>query len=296
MGFIKQSILIIFLCLSLSTFATKRALLIGISDYPAVRHTGAGWAKIHGANDVYMLRLNLKKQGFKVTTLIDEKATASRIRRAFEKIQIEAAPGDLIYIHFSCHGQPVEDYNGDEDDGWDEAIIPYDAYQIPVKGVYSGKNHIIDDELNLCFCKLRKKIGSTGFLYVVVDACHSGGIDRGEEYEEEEEVFVRGTKTGFSLSNKSYVPRLDTRANIPIKSEKGMAETCMLEACRAYQSNYEFKQNGTYYGPLSFYVNKVLMRHKLSSDDSWVKDVKKLMDNNPKLVRQNMVIQTTKKK
>ena len=75
-----------------------------------------------------------------------------------------------------------------------------------------------------------------------------------------------------------------------------MAETCMLEACRAYQSNYEFKQNGTYYGPLSFYVNKVLMRHKLSSDDSWVKDVKKLMDNNPKLVRQNMVIQTTKKK
>lgn len=139
MGFMKQSILIIFLCLSLTAFATKRALLIGISDYPAVRHTGAGWAKIHGANDVNMLRLNLKKQGFKVTTLIDEKATASRIRRAFEKIQIEAAPGDLIYIHFSCHGQPVEDYNGDEDDGWDEAIIPYDACQIPVKGVYSGK-------------------------------------------------------------------------------------------------------------------------------------------------------------
>lgn len=283
---------IILLSISIMCLATKRAMLVGISDYPVLKQKSAGWAKIHGANDALMMRKTLKFQGFKTTMLVNKEATASNIRKVFAKMQEDATLGDLIYIHFSCHGQPVEDYNGDEVDGWDEAIVPYDAWQIPVKGAYNGKNHIIDDELNLWLSKIRKKIGSTGFLYVVVDACHSGGIDRGEE--EDGEIFVRGSKIGFSLSNKSYMPRIDRRPNIPIKAEKGMAGICMLEACRSYQSNYEFKQNGTYYGSLSFYVNQVLMRHKLSSDDSWVKDVKKLMDNNPMLVRQNMVIQTVR--
>jgi hypothetical protein len=32
-------------------------------------------------------------------------------------------PGDIIYLHFSCHGQPFEDMNGDEADGWDESYL-----------------------------------------------------------------------------------------------------------------------------------------------------------------------------
>lgn len=54
--------------------------------------------------------------------------------------------GDIIYIHFSCHGQPVEDIDGDEDDDWDEAIVACDAKKEYLKGVYTGESHIIDDE------------------------------------------------------------------------------------------------------------------------------------------------------
>ena len=272
--------------------ATKRALLIGISEYPVNRIVrDASWQPIHGANDIEIISKTLKTQGFKMATLTNKDATALKIRKELNKLLSNAGSGDLVYIHFSCHGQPVEDLNGDEQDGWDEAIVPYDAWKIPIKGIYEGKNHIIDDELNVIIGKIRKKVGASGFVYVVIDACHAGGIDRGEE-----EDYLRGTKSGFSLLNKSYVPRMDARSNIPIESVNGWANVCMLEACRAYQSNYEIKQDGSYYGPLSYYVNLALQQQSLTKDIKWVESVKQLMDRNPKLTKQNIVIQTTQKK
>ncbi|MGK0138943.1 MAG: hypothetical protein ACI9DJ_002399 [Algoriphagus sp.] len=35
--------------------------------------------------------------------------------------------GDVILIHFSCHGQQIEDLSGDEVDGLNEAIVCYGA-------------------------------------------------------------------------------------------------------------------------------------------------------------------------
>ena len=160
----------------------KRALLIGISDYPTVKwHPELEWRDIHGANDIVTLTPTLKKQGFKITSLTDSKATAANIRKAFHQLEASASAGDLIYIHFSGHGQAVEDMNGDEVDGWDEAIIPYDARIKYVKGIYEGENHILDDELESYFTAIRKKIGHSGYLYIVLDACHMGGASRGDE-------------------------------------------------------------------------------------------------------------------
>ena len=95
----------------------KRALLIGISDYPTVKwHPELEWRDIHGANDIVTLTPTLKKHGFKITSLTDSKATAANIRKAFHQLEASASAGDLIYIHFSGHGQAVEDMNGDEVD------------------------------------------------------------------------------------------------------------------------------------------------------------------------------------
>ena len=288
---------ILFLFISIGIFGvfipikaqSKRALLVGISEYPANKAVSeATWGAIHGTNDVELVKKTLKSQGFKITNLTNSNATASKIRKALSKMQSEATSGDLVYIHFSCHGQPVEDLDGDEADGWDEAIVPYDAWKKSIKGVYEGQNHILDDELNASLRKIREKVGVSGFVYVVIDACHAGGSDRGEE-----EEYLRGTQDGFSQSNKKYIPRIDARSNIPIEAVSGLADICMLEACRAYQSNFEIKQNGTFYGPLSFYVNHVLRQHPLDKDTFWVESVSTLMKK--KLTKQNMVIQTTKK-
>ena len=53
-----------------------------------------------------------------------------------------------------------------------------------------------------------------------------------------------------------------------------------MEACRSYQSNYEIKKENTYYDPLSYYTNKVLLVQPLNRGLGWVKDVGKYMADN----------------
>lgn len=285
-------IFLILLSVIIGRAATKRALLIGISDYPTYSESAdATWSPIHGANDVQIIGKTLKAQGFKISTLTNSNATASKIRKALKKIQTEVRAGDILYLHFSCHGQPVEDLNGDEKDGWDEAIVPYDAQKIYRKGIYKGENHILDDELNNYLKAIRTTVGPKGFVYVVVDACHAGASYRGDE--EEDSVITRGTNKGFSMSNKQYAPPIDKRGKIKIEKSFSMANVFILEACRSYQVNSEIQVNGEFYGPLSFYINEVLKTKNKISNAQWVEDVRRLMDKDKRLVRQNVVIETS---
>lgn len=268
---------------------TKRALLIGISDYPVYKDD-VSWGNIHGANDVLMIGNTLKAQGFSVTSLVNSHATAANIRKALQKFLSEVKTGDIVYLHFSCHGQPFEDMDGDEEDGWDEAIVPYDAMMTYKRGVYEGANHIIDDELHTSIENIRKTIGSNGFVCVVIDACHAGNSYMGDE-DEEEEIFCRGTKKGFSPNAKDFHPRINAKGHFKIPKKQGFADIVIMEACRSYQSNYEIKKEGTYYGPLSYYTNQVLSTQPLKRDLGWVKEVEKFMAGN--LIRQNMVCESS---
>jgi hypothetical protein len=94
-------------------------------------------------------------------------------------LEKESKEGDTIYIHLSGHGQPVEDYDFDEPDGWDESFIPYDAHMVYNKYIYDGRKHLTDDVLHQYYELLRKKIGSLGaasiaetFLCEVSGECH----------------------------------------------------------------------------------------------------------------------------
>lgn len=276
---------------SIGLSQNKRALLIGISDYgQSETSSSTDWCNIHGANDINLLEPTLKNQGFKVEKLSDKRATASAIRKKFQQFEKSIKPGDLIYLHFSCHGQPFEDLSGDEEDGWDEALIPYDAKMIYSEGSYEGKNHILDDEIHDLLFSLRKKAGRSGMVYVIVDACHAGSFERGEE---EDEVYLRGTTRGFSKTNKPYHPKIDSRPNISVEKNPDMSDICLLEACRSYQSNYEIKQEGKFYGPLSYYVNKTISSMELDKNIRWIELVKKDMSADRRLIRQNMVIETS---
>lgn len=157
-------VILLAFCLSwpLASMAKKRALLIGISHYPqTTRNNPCTWTNIHGSNDVRLLRGTLQKQGFRITTLTNAQATASHIRRALKRLCQLAAKGDMVVIHFSGHGQPFEDLSGDEADGWDEAIIPYDAKKCYSR-TYTGRCHIIDDELERYINNLRTTVGPRG--------------------------------------------------------------------------------------------------------------------------------------
>lgn len=90
------------------------------------------------------------------------------------------------------------------------------------------------------------------------------------------------------------MPRIDTRPVIKVPVGTNMAPTCYLEACRSYQTNTEIKEGKQYYGPLSYYINKVLSHNKLNSNTAWIDNVRKQMNADRRLVKQNMVVERSK--
>lgn len=235
----------------------KRAFMVGISHYDTAL-TGYQWNNINGMEDVNLLSPILKIQGFYLTTLLDEQATYDNITRQLTTFVKKTKKGDIVYLHFSSHGQPVEDINGDEEDGWDEAIVPIDAYKLYKKGIYEGKKHLIDDQLNKYIKKLREKIGPSGFLYVIIDACHAGTSSRAND------DTVRGTKIGFTANNKVFKPSTSKKSHYKVEASTKLANVLFVEACRADQVNTEIKVGNKSYGPLSYNISQTLNQKPLS--------------------------------
>lgn len=244
MKWVYRSLLsVLFSMLAVCSWAqTGHALLIGIGDYP----DGSGWNKIHGNNDIRIVDQALKRQGFvssNIIQLIDSQATKSNILNAFGSLSEQCSSGDIVYIHFSGHGQQVTDINGDEQDGFDESWIPYDARKKYIPDDYIGQNHLIDDELNTILKGLRTRVGSQGKIIVIADACHSGSGSRG--LGDDEEVYVRGTDEKFIIPGGG--------ANIVRKEEP--VYWLYVGACKPYQTNYEYKTaDGVFYGSLSYVI------------------------------------------
>jgi hypothetical protein len=266
----------------------KRAFLVGISHYDTAL-TGYQWNNINGVEDVNLLCPLLKKQGFQNTSLLDEQATYDNITRQLSTFIKTTKKGDIVYLHFSTHGQPVEDLNGDEEDGWDEAIVPIDAYKLYKKGFYEGKNHLLDDQLNTYIKKLRAKIGPTGFLYIVIDACHAGTSSRAND------ETVRGTKVGFTYNNKVFKPTPQKKSHYKIETSPKMSNVMYLEACRPEQVNMEIKVKNKRYGPLSYNIAQALQTKPLSANASeFLNNVKaSVMNGGCWPNNQNMVVETS---
>jgi len=145
----------------------KRALLVGIDAY------GGDWKRLSGAgNDVRALEAELVRRGFVVKTLVDRAATREGIVRAFrEHLIAGAGAGDVVMFHFSGHGQQVPDDDGDEVEGYDESLVPFDH-----RGTSDGSNNLRDDELGALLSEVAGKVDQ---VVVTLDACHSGTGTRG---------------------------------------------------------------------------------------------------------------------
>lgn len=256
------TLLLSLLCAMPLVAQNKLALLIGIGEYPAE----SGWTGIHGDNDVPLIEGKLLKSGFKhnnIVTLTNSDATCAAIKNALEQLVSAASDKDVIYIHFSGHGQQVTDTNQDEtNDHLDESWIPYDARKKYEAGIYEGENHIVDDYLNTVFSRIRSKIGSHGKLIIVADACHSGSGSRGEDGED---VFIRGTRDNFVIPakdvNSTFVP--DT------------VDWLFIAACKSYQTNFEYKApDGNFYGALTYSISKEIK----SLTTSTCEDILRVLD------------------
>ena len=221
---------------------TKRALVIGLGE-----QEDKSWAKINGDKDVRYVKAMLLDAGYKeITTLINKQATKAGIVNEFQKLASKCRMGDIVYIHFSGHGQHVTDVNGDEEDGLDESWIPYDAY-LKYGENDKGEKHLIDDEINVLLTHIKERIGEEGAMLVVVDACHSGDSSRGEDIGET----VRGASARFVIP-------VTSRGH----AEKGVEQWLTLSACKDYQLNQELKIPQA--GKLTYTLYSISQKHEVT--------------------------------
>lgn len=269
--------------LSLSVSAqTKRALVIGLGE-----QQDKVWNKINGDKDVPLVLGMLKSAGFKsVTALVNRQATKTGIIGAFRKMAASCKQGDVVYVHYSGHGQQMTDVHNDEKDGLDECWIPYDAYR-KASATYHGEKHLTDDELNVYLNAIRNKIGAKGKLLVAIDACHSGDGTRGDNDEVvrgvEDTLVVdslnaRGLYETFEMLKSLFMGDYDKEKIINDKAKPLAERWITISACRSDQVNFEMKKPAV--GKLTYALWTELKNSDKVSNGEFMKRIRKFVNRN----------------
>ena len=228
--------------------AEKYALVIAIGDYPAK----TGWSTISSINDVPLIKQTLLNQDFKesnIEVLLNEQATYEGIKIAFNNLLLRISFNDIVVIHYSGHGQQIVDNNGEEIDGLDEALVPYDAW-VKYTHNYKGENHFRDDELGNFVNQLRNILGTNGQLLMLLDSCHSGTATRGGKARGSAAIFAPdGWKANTTKITNSGSDMFETT-----KISDHAAPFVLISGASANELNYEYKG----YGSLSFAFNSAM--------------------------------------
>lgn len=207
----------------------KRALCVGINDYPGTNSDLSGC--VNDAND---WAAALKTRKYDTVVLLDKKATRKGIVTALNELIQGAQAGDSLVFTFSGHGSWLPDDNGDEPDGRDEMLCPYDI---------DKEQYLMDDDLATIFDQKPADVR----LYFISDSCHSGSVAK----------FAPDP-----LANKNRLPKirllpplqfikdpsqrerimLAMRAPVSSKGEKYPA--LLLSGCKDVEFSYDADFNG----------------------------------------------------
>ena len=167
--------------------ATDRALLIGVSDYPALPKRL--WLRGPG-NDVALMRGLLLDKGFAasdihtLTSRVAPEPTRANILREMQALRASIQPGDRVMFYLAGHGaqQPQPAQHGarpTEADGLDEVFLPADAARWDGQGDRAAvPNALLDDEIGEWMDAL---VDAGATVWGVFDTCHAGGMARGGE-------------------------------------------------------------------------------------------------------------------
>lgn len=262
----KKSLLLFFLFSALNVSAEKYGLIIAIGNYPSK----TGWSSISSLNDVPLIKQAFIDQGFlekNISQLIDEQATKVGIIKAIENLKSRLKPGDIVVIHYSGHGQQIFDDNGDEIDGKDEALVPYDAW-VKYTFNYKGENHLRDDELGNIIANFRNALGSKGQLLFILDSCHSGSTTRGRK--------ARGGQATFAPDDWKARENDKTKGSAMVERTKVNADAApfvLISGASADELNYEYEG----FGSLSYAFSKAMT--ELGSDFTYSQLFSKIAAN-----------------
>ena len=239
--------------------ASKKALCIGINDYPGTRNDLRGCV-----NDARNWSEILKKiYGFTIQDiLLDKKATKGAVIASLKKLVSGSKKGDSLVVTNSSHGTQVPDRNGDENDGKDEAWCMYDG-------------NLTDDDLRKIFSNLPEGVKLT----VISDSCHSGTVTR---------AFMGAMDSEEYIKARYMPPEDDIEAfsvnSLPIREavfspQEGMQEV-LISGCKSNEYSYDARINGKPTGAFSHYAIQVLKSHPRLTYEEFYKELRKTLPSN----------------
>ncbi|MBR0665202.1 hypothetical protein GXW71_12630 [Roseomonas hellenica] len=160
--------------------ARNAALLVGVSEYPNLPRNALRGPQ----QDVATMQGVLAQLGFEpsaIRVLADGIAGAPRPTReaifgAVRQLTEEAAAGDTVVLYLAGHGSVQEarpeDWGVRSLDGLDAIFLPADA----APGTLGRPNNVIVNHEIAGWVRALRAKGV--FLWLIVDACHSGYMDR----------------------------------------------------------------------------------------------------------------------
>lgn len=214
----KTLFIIIFLTISFNLFGQdnaakyspgeRYALVIGISKYKNHKNNLKYAQKDATDFQNALLKFGMFKKD-NTRLLVNKDASRENIRKSLEGwLKSKLKKNDLLVIYFSGHGTQIPDNNGDEDDGLDECLVPYDFDTEDISSV------ITDDT----FADWINNLLSEKVL-IIFDNCFSGGAAK---------------QKGITLSGmKGNIGKDDFSKELPRNG------TALLAACKADQVSFE---------------------------------------------------------
>lgn len=147
---------------------TRRVgVFVGISDYADERIHDLRVCHRDASEMAKVLRqFGQIGQGW---VLLNEQATRQNIEQTIRSRVAQATrPGDSVIIYWSGHGSRCADDGGDEEDGFDEYLVPHDGNLDSVATI--RKTMILDDTFGRWIQELDGRR-----ILIILDTCHSGG-------------------------------------------------------------------------------------------------------------------------
>ncbi len=252
----------------------KKALLVGINDY--------GVAPLRGCvNDIIEMKAVLTELfGFdssNVRILSNEKATFTGIVDGLAWLSEGREESAVRVFYYAGHGHGVPDQSGDEPDGTDEALVPYD---------YTLKGFLIDDQLATIYSRFSTHVN----LSLILDSCHNGTNQRDPNEDimyrylpmtYEERKAVAAARRKFMQEQREFVMQeieglKSSKRDLDVDWEARILESMkkfekqrfgditvrenniLMAACQSDQKAADAKFGATYHGAFTYALVKTL--------------------------------------
>ncbi len=241
---------------------SKKALCIGINDYPGTQNDLSGC--VNDAND---WAAELTGRGYAVSKLIEAQASLAGMTAGLQGFIGSAVSGDTLIITYSGHGTWVPDSSGDEPDGRDEGLCPWDI---------GSAGPLLDDEIRSMFGQRAAGVR----IVLISDSCHSGSVTRGDD----SDLDPGGARARFlpleAWMSAAELPSPGKRPPGLISGLRRSGGDLLLAGCLDTQYSWDTSFKGRPNGAFTYYALKTLRENKPTTYAAWFNAIRTYLPTN----------------